>query len=441
MNILIVDDEPALVEYLTSTVSAYYPSHRVRGAVSATDAIGAAYEEGAIDLLIADVNLGDSDGFEVRSQLQPVFPGMQTVFISGYNFEHLLESAGNPHSILRKPLGPSAIFGAVEAVQHRIRPRIARPDVSKMPMHNHAVMSSSGLSAPFRGSDAFYSPGPSPGPKKALGSAGSSINEVKKRIWLPALLSVLALGVVVTLILHDTRLLDSVSPVNATGDTARAALRNLAQSNMPQAYESGTPAESIPPVTLYDWFEGSDRSLELETQWHVLPLAIGAHEIVAGEGAVRARASDFVMALFAAASASPHYSWKVCFDVRTSETGRIGIVFGFQNPEDYYQLRIDSSALQIAIVRQFDGNEEIFWDAALPANIISSEFPVRLAYDAVNGVLMLTLGEPEVAAANITLTSFEGGHFGFSVTESSFSRFSGFQLTLTPEIAAGRIRR
>ncbi len=440
MNILIVDDEPALVEYLTKTVNAYYPSHKVRGAVSAKDAIFAAHEEGAVDLLIADIHLGDSDGFEVCSQLQPIFPGMQTVFISGRSNRTFQNSEDGIRNFLRKPLGPNDIFGAVEALQQKVRPRTARRVIPRSLTSNSVTMSASECPVAFRRHNAIDSP-KSTLANEACGNNASVaekilVDSAKHPIWLPALLSLLTLGVVITLILRDTRLLDHVrqSPINETAAASRVTLRDLpSQLHTPSEPEfQDSVDKQFQTVTLSDQFEGSDRPLELEAQWKILPLAVGAHEIVVGEGAVRARASDLVVALFTAGVVSPYYNWVGNLDMGTNETGRIGFVFGYLNPEDYYLLTIDRTALRTAVVRRMDGDQETLWDAALPENVVSSEFHVRLGYDGVEQTLMITLGKSEVVA-RIALEGFEGGHFGLSVAETSFSRFSGFELTLTPE--------
>jgi DNA-binding NtrC family response regulator len=111
-NILLVDDEPLVLEMFESVLSD--EGYDVTLASSAQQAI-ALLDKRSFDVLISDVLLDDMDGFEIQSYAKRKYPDMGVVLITG---------APNPIdeqrafifgiSYLSKPTGFDALLRATE---------------------------------------------------------------------------------------------------------------------------------------------------------------------------------------------------------------------------------------------------------------------------------------------------------------------------------------
>jgi two-component SAPR family response regulator len=83
MNILIVDDEPGLAAGLAGWLKEIgWGSPGV--ATTSDEAIDWINRHG-VDVLVCDVAIKPVDGFTLRETIQPHFPAMRTIFISGYD--------------------------------------------------------------------------------------------------------------------------------------------------------------------------------------------------------------------------------------------------------------------------------------------------------------------------------------------------------------------
>jgi len=91
MKILVVDDEPAIRELLSTYLRKY--GYEVQTANDAAEARRFADEE-ALHMVILDVVLSDGDGMEVLSTIKQAHPNLPVVMLTGIGFdEELLQEA------------------------------------------------------------------------------------------------------------------------------------------------------------------------------------------------------------------------------------------------------------------------------------------------------------------------------------------------------------
>ena len=112
MKILLVDDEEHVLEAWRALLEG---SAEVRTASTGGDALKAARAWGGPDVLVTDVAMEPMDGFRLRDMLSAEFPGMRTVFVSGYDLSgHRDRTAGA--AVLAKPVTVeqlTAVLGAL----------------------------------------------------------------------------------------------------------------------------------------------------------------------------------------------------------------------------------------------------------------------------------------------------------------------------------------
>ena len=83
MKVLLVDDHPLILTALRSVIEGLGDDVTVVGAESAAQARTMLACEGAFDLLLLDLALGDADGFEVLVEVRAAYPSMPVVVLSG----------------------------------------------------------------------------------------------------------------------------------------------------------------------------------------------------------------------------------------------------------------------------------------------------------------------------------------------------------------------
>jgi CheY-like chemotaxis protein len=82
-TVLLVEDEPMILDLCKEMLDSL--GYQVLAANSPTEALKLAKEyRGAIDLLITDVVMPKMNGRELAVQLETSFPGLRTLYISGY---------------------------------------------------------------------------------------------------------------------------------------------------------------------------------------------------------------------------------------------------------------------------------------------------------------------------------------------------------------------
>jgi DNA-binding NtrC family response regulator len=101
-KILLVDDDPATLKVFQILLS--FEGHDVRTTESGEDAIGIV-EQGNIDLLISDVSMSPTDGFEVLRRVHEVQANMPVIMLSGYSAEDRteMESQSGAFAFIAKP--------------------------------------------------------------------------------------------------------------------------------------------------------------------------------------------------------------------------------------------------------------------------------------------------------------------------------------------------
>jgi len=114
MRILLVDDEPGLVEAWRELLAST-GTFDIRTAATGGDALREArgWPEGP-EILVTDVVMEPMDGFAVRDRLVTEFPAMRTVFVTGYDLSTQPDRVGDT-AVLSKPVDAAKLAAALGA--------------------------------------------------------------------------------------------------------------------------------------------------------------------------------------------------------------------------------------------------------------------------------------------------------------------------------------
>ena len=82
-------------------------------AYSGREAIEYAAGWGSVDLLITDVVMKPMDGFTLRHEIENLYPGVKTIFTTGYNLEDYAEFTQGCQ-VLSKPFDNASLHEAIE---------------------------------------------------------------------------------------------------------------------------------------------------------------------------------------------------------------------------------------------------------------------------------------------------------------------------------------
>src|SRR2546426_3881806 len=93
MKILIVDDHPLIQEALQHVLAALDPALELIQAQDASEAHAALSREPDTDLILLDLALPDSDGFELLGDLRREWPGMPVLVLSATHDRATVEHA------------------------------------------------------------------------------------------------------------------------------------------------------------------------------------------------------------------------------------------------------------------------------------------------------------------------------------------------------------
>jgi len=118
--ILLVEDE-SIVREVTREVL-LHAGYRVLEASNAREALQLASKQaGRIDLLLTDVIMPEMNGADLADQLQPLQPGLVTVFMSGYAESDVARRISRtPATHIQKPFTVQALLSQVsEALQRK----------------------------------------------------------------------------------------------------------------------------------------------------------------------------------------------------------------------------------------------------------------------------------------------------------------------------------
>ena len=113
-RILLVEDEPAVLELLRRTLESY--GYTVLHASTPDRALRAMQDAGShVDLLLTDVVMPGMSGRELATQLRGLDPAMRVLFMSGYSSDVAAERGLLPAdvSLITKPFSPTALAARV----------------------------------------------------------------------------------------------------------------------------------------------------------------------------------------------------------------------------------------------------------------------------------------------------------------------------------------
>jgi two-component system, cell cycle sensor histidine kinase and response regulator CckA len=116
LSILIVDDEPAICEFLATYLTA--KNFKVSTAPSAEDALVVWQEhQQHFDLLLTDVIMPGATGKLLADQLRREKATLKVIFMSGYLPQEIGDQIFD-EIFLKKPFHPNELMEAVRSVMH-----------------------------------------------------------------------------------------------------------------------------------------------------------------------------------------------------------------------------------------------------------------------------------------------------------------------------------
>jgi two-component system, cell cycle sensor histidine kinase and response regulator CckA len=114
-RILLVEDEPAVLELVRRTLESY--GYTVVHASTPERALRAVRDGARVDLLLTDVVMPGMNGPELARELTAIDPQLRVVFMSGYSADVAAEHGTLPGdaTLLTKPFSPAALAAHVRA--------------------------------------------------------------------------------------------------------------------------------------------------------------------------------------------------------------------------------------------------------------------------------------------------------------------------------------
>ncbi len=115
-TILVVDDEPMVLSFLTGTLSRY--GYRVVQAESGAQALRLCRDRGhVIDLILTDVVMPGLNGRELVEAIRQLGFAPKTLFMSGFTRDVAAETGVTDFaSFIQKPFTPSQLVGKVREI-------------------------------------------------------------------------------------------------------------------------------------------------------------------------------------------------------------------------------------------------------------------------------------------------------------------------------------
>jgi DNA-binding NtrC family response regulator len=116
-SILLVDDDPDLLQYIATTLSRY--GYDVLPAESPEQALRIHNEhKGEIGLLLTDVVMPGLNGPDLAQAILRRDPDLRILFMSGYNVNHLARFGDilTGYEVLGKPFTPAELLQAVNSM-------------------------------------------------------------------------------------------------------------------------------------------------------------------------------------------------------------------------------------------------------------------------------------------------------------------------------------
>lgn len=124
LDVIIVDDDPAVCQLLTDTVKSFYTWGDVRSFTNADEAILYCLSSPTgVGIFIVDVFLGGKSGFFFLDAVEKKYPSAHTdaIVVSGNASEDVVNMcmASNVYYLLEKPIRPFALQFAVRAIAEK----------------------------------------------------------------------------------------------------------------------------------------------------------------------------------------------------------------------------------------------------------------------------------------------------------------------------------
>jgi CheY-like chemotaxis protein len=108
-TILVVDDEPAVLEYAAEVLEEC--GYSVLKTADGANALVLLRSNRQIDLLFTDLVMPEIDGIELVRRAREELPELKVLFTSGYSAHGLPKGP-----VLKKPYGPRQLAGAIAAL-------------------------------------------------------------------------------------------------------------------------------------------------------------------------------------------------------------------------------------------------------------------------------------------------------------------------------------
>ncbi len=119
MNLLLIDDEKAMLEMLSEAVAEVLPSANCACFTSGGEGLAYA-KENPIDIAFLDINLMGNSGLEVAEKLMKMYPKVNIIFCTSHG-EYAIEAFNMYASaFLQKPIWAEDIKDAVEHLRYPI---------------------------------------------------------------------------------------------------------------------------------------------------------------------------------------------------------------------------------------------------------------------------------------------------------------------------------
>ncbi len=109
-TILVVDDDPALVELLVRVLEE--PGYYVTTATNGYEAVRILGDR-HVDLMITDVRMPGLSGFELAAQARLIQPHLHIIYISGYYTDLREGTLPTYGHLLSKPVRPDALLATI----------------------------------------------------------------------------------------------------------------------------------------------------------------------------------------------------------------------------------------------------------------------------------------------------------------------------------------
>jgi len=119
ISILVIDDEPAVLETLTSFLGTLH-SFTCVPVTSAEEAISELKEQ-SFDLILSDVRMGGMDGYKLLSILRREYPEIPVILITGFSHDYDEGIALGAKDFVGKPFDLMALKARIHLVLQNAR--------------------------------------------------------------------------------------------------------------------------------------------------------------------------------------------------------------------------------------------------------------------------------------------------------------------------------